>query len=151
MYRRKARRTCGIDAIAWATKLEEIVDTAWSEGPISAGNEICINILSTVDFSPIITGHPVEDANPISLRRWSPIWYKAGLFKGFIGGDKGKTLARICLCCFSRGYTEEPSIKKSRFGDPAAVHNLACILSLPRWVVVFFRIKSILWNYSVDI
>src|ERR1700730_14326959 len=63
----KAGRASCVDAKARSAELKVIIDAAGREGSVSTRNEISIDILTTVDFSPVVTRHTIEDTNPVAL------------------------------------------------------------------------------------
>ena len=128
-----------------------IVDSAGSEGTVAARNEIRINVLTTIDLSPIVTGHSVEKTDTIALRGGRSIWYEASHLKGFVCCDNGQTLSWISLSCLFRGHVEEASIEVTRILNKAAVWYLTCILLLASWVIVGLNVEPIFGNGPMNI
>src|SRR5580698_1893134 len=66
----KAGRACSINREAGSTPLEEVVETAGAKGSHATRYEVCVDILGSVDLTPIVGRLTIESANAVVFSRW---------------------------------------------------------------------------------
>ncbi|KAG9966746.1 polyketide synthase, partial [Aureobasidium melanogenum] len=145
------RRTSSIDRERRTTELEVVVDATGCESTHTTSNEVGVNVLGSVDLTPIVRGLTVEGTNAVKLGGGGTVGDVTRLLKSLVSGDKSQTTHRISLCSLTGGHVEEARVEKTRLINKATIRSVRLVLALSRRVAVSIGIETVRGNLAVDI
>jgi len=145
------RRTGGIHREGRTAELEVVVDTTGSESTHTTSDEVGVDVLSSVNLTPIVGSLTVESTNTVKLGRGSTVGDVTGHLKSLVSGGQSKTTHRVSLSSLTRRHVEETRIKQSRLLDETTVQGVGLVLALTSGIVVSLGVESVRGNFAVDI
>ena len=114
------------------------------------GDEVSVNVLRLVDFSPVVTGLTVEGPDPLQPGGRGSVGYIAGHLQGLVRAGQTQAVHRIRLRCFTRRHVEKPWIEEAGLIDKTTKRGVTGISDFSRRVIMSLHVESIFRYLETD-
>jgi hypothetical protein len=147
----KRRRASSVDRVRRTAELEVVVDATGSESTYTTSDEVGVDVLGSVDLTPIIRGLTVEGTDAVELGRGSTVRDVTRLLEGLVGGDKSQTTHGISLSSLTGRHVEEARVEKTRLVDEATEGSVGLVLALSGRIAVSVGVETVGGDLAVNI
>ncbi|TLS28740.1 hypothetical protein PpBr36_01862 [Pyricularia pennisetigena] len=134
-----------------AAESQVVVDPTRAKGSDTSRDEVCVNLLGGVDFTPVIRCLAVEGTDAVQPGRGCPVRHVTAHLESLVGGRQGHPLHGIGLEGFTRRHVEEARVEHARLLNPAAVRSVTGVGDLAIGVVVSLHRETIGRDDAVNV
>ncbi|TLD09339.1 uncharacterized protein PgNI_07639 [Pyricularia grisea] len=130
---------------------EVVVDPARAESSDTSCDEVGVDLLGSVDLTPVIRCLAVEGTNAVQPGRGRPVGHVTAHLESLVGGGQGHPLHGVGLEGLTRRHVEETRVEHARLLNPAAVRSVTAVDDLSVGVVVSLDRETIGGDDTVNV